>query len=245
MFINQRFKDLKKQKYYSKHRIVGWKIFNKLRLRRNLRTQKPKWRFLRYNLLNMKDFRGKRKKFLGLKAFFKSKEDFRVKSRYSCLKKTYKASLNEIRKVRLFFGFIKVKVLKNIVLKYSKSGRSREKLLINCLESRLDVLVHRMRFSSSVLESVKKIKKGFIYVNGSPILNRNYQVNSGDVIRFLFKSNKEDHFLIVSNIQNRITSNLEVNYKKLVGVYIRKPLKKELMYPEIFCFKTSLRRLEK
>jgi ribosomal protein S4 len=252
MFINIRFKNFKKQKYYSKHRIVGWKILGKLRFdkkrrqrKRNIRNQKPKWRFLRYSLLNAKSFWGKRKKFLGLKNFFKSKEDFRIKSRNSCLKRTYRESLNEIRKIRLFFGFIKIKVLKNIVLKYPKLRRAREKFLINCLESRLDVLVHRMRFSSSVLESAKKIKGGFIYVNRTRVLRRNYQVSSGDTIKLVLKVPKKKHFLSIAQIQNKIPSNLEMNYKNLEGVFIRKPLKKELMYPEIFSFQTSLLRLEK
>jgi len=245
MFINQRFKNLKKQKYYSKHRIVGWKVLGKLRSKGNIKNQKPKWRFLRHSLLNMKDFWGKRKKFLGLKSFFKSKEDFRIKPRNSCLKKTYRESLIEIRKIRLFFGFLKIKTLKNLVSKYAKSKRSREKLLINYLESRLDVLVYRMGFSSSVLESAKIIKKGFILVNGARILKRNYQVDSGDKVKIISKKSNKDYFSKISNIQNKIPSNLEVNYKKLEGIFIRKPLKKELMYPEVFCFKTSLRRLEK
>ena len=135
--------------------------------------------------------------------------------------------------------------MKNLVSKYSKSKRSREKLLINYLESRLDVLVYRMGFSSSVLESAKVIKKGFIQVNGVSILKRNYQVNSGDTIKLVSKNKNKGYFSKIANIQNKIPSNLEVNYKKLEGVFIRKPLKKELMYPEIFCFKTSLRRLEK
>jgi ribosomal protein S4 len=304
MCINKRFRDFKKQKFYSKHRIVSWKLLGKLRLKggvfnlkgkknrgrafrykKMIRNQKPKWRFLRYSLLNATTLWGRRKKFLGLKNFFKSKEAFRVKPRVSCLKRTYKGSLTEVRKLRLFFGFVKIKVLKNAVLKYVKLRRSREKLLINYLESRLDVLVYRMRFSSSVLESVKKIKKGYVYVNNTPILNRNYQVNSGDKIRLLFnlekgvvcinkilvlkrsrdkvssvykkiplsgsykkkfwsKPKSRGYFSSISNIQNKIPSNLEMNYKNLEGIFIRKPLKKELMYPETFCFKTSLRRLE-
>ena len=62
MSVNVRFKNAKKQKYYSKHRIVSWKILGKLRIKGNLKNQKPKWRFLRYSLLNMKDLLGKRKK---------------------------------------------------------------------------------------------------------------------------------------------------------------------------------------
>ena len=245
MFINQRFKNLKKQKYYSKHRIVGWKVLGKLRLKGNIKTQKPKWRFLRHSLLNMKDFWGKRKKFLGLKNFFKDKEDFRIKPRNSCLKKSYRESLTEIRKIRLFFGFLKIKTLKNLVSKYSKSKRSREKLLVNYLESRLDVVLYRMGFSSSVLESAKIVKKGFVYVNNTLILKRSYSLDSGDKIQIILKKKDKFFFEKISNNQNKIPSNLEVNYKKFEGIMIRKPLKKELMYPELFCFNTALRRLEK
>ena len=244
MSVNQRFKNLKKQKYYSKHRIVSWKILGKLRAKSDFKNLKPKWRFLKYSLLNMKDFTGKQKKSLGLKNFVKNKEDFRIKPRNSCLKKSYRESLNEIRKIRLFFGFLKIKTLKRLVCKYSKSKRSREKLLVNYLESRLDVLVYRMGFSSSILESCKHIIKGLIKVNDITIFKRNFQVNSGDVISFN-RSKNTNFFSSISNNQNKIPSNLEVNFKKLKGIYLRKPLKKELMYPESFCFKTSLRRLEK
>ena len=245
MFINQRFKNLKKQKYYSKHRIVGWKVLGKLRLKGNIKTQKPKWRFLRHSLLNMKDFWGKRKKFLGLKNFFNGKEDFRIKPRNSCLKKDYRESLNEIRKIRLFFGFIKVSTLKKLVTRYLKSKRSREKLLINFLESRLDVVLYRMGFSLSVLESAKYIKKGLVYVNETLILKRNHELNSGDNVRIILKKKNHSYFNKISNNQNKIPSYIEVNYKKLEGIFIRKPLKKELMYPEIFSFTNALKRLEK
>jgi small subunit ribosomal protein S4 len=244
MYVNIRFKNSKKQKYYSKHRIVSWKILGKLRIKGNLKNQKPKWRFLRYSLLNMKDFLGKRKKLLGLQNSIKSKEDFRIKPRNSCLKKFYRESLNEIRKIRSFFGFLKIQTLKKLLLKYPKSTRSREKLLINYLESRLDIVIYRMGFASSILESSKFILNHLVKVNGSFVLKRNFQVNSGDNIKFLGKV-KSDFFFNISNNQNKIPSNFEVNYKKLEGIFLRKPLKKELMYPEIFCFKKCLRRLEK
>ena len=244
MSVNMRFKNCKKQKYYSKHRIVSWKILGKLRIKGNIKNQKPKWRFLRYSLLNMKNFFGKRKKNLGLFNSTKSKEDFRVKPRNSCLKKNYRESLNEIRKIRSFFGFLRIQTLKKLVLKYSKSKRSREKLLINYLESRLDTVIYRMGFASSVLESSKYIINGFIKVNGLFVFKRNFQVNSGDKIKFLGNKNS-NFFFKISNNQNKIPSNFEVNFKKLEGIFLRKPLKKELMYPEIFCFKKCLRRLEK
>jgi small subunit ribosomal protein S4 len=244
MSVNERFKNLKKQKYYSKYRIVSWKILGKLRLKSNLKNLKPKWRFIRYSLLNMNDFYGKRKKVLGVKNFICDKEDFRIKPRNSCLKKNYRESLNEIRRIRSFFGFLKINTLKKLVCRYSKSKRSREKLLINYLESRLDVLVYRMGFASSILESSKYITNGFIKVNDTFVFKRNFQLSSGDKISFKKKKNS-DFFSRISNNQNKIPSNLEVNFKKLEGIFLRKPLKKELMYPEVFCFKKSLRRLEK
>jgi len=244
MSVNVRFKNAKKQKYYSKHRIVSWKILGKLRIKGNLKNQKPKWRFLRYSLLNMKDLLGKRKKLLGLSNYTKSKEDFRIKPRNSCFKKTYRESLNEIRKIRSFFGLLKINTLKKLLLKYPKDIRSREKLLINYLESRLDMVIYRMGFASSILESSKYIIKSLIQVNGLLVLKRNFQVNSGDKIKFLGKKNS-NFFSNISTSQNKIPSNFEINFKKLEGIFLRKPLKKELMYPEIFCFKKCLRRLEK
>lgn len=245
MSINQRYKNSKKQKNYSKYRIVSWKILGKLRQKGNARNQKPKWRFLRYSLLNMKDFFGNRKKSLGLKSSFKPKEDFRIKPKSSCTKKAYRESLGEVRKIRAFFGFLKIKVLKKQVSKYSKSKRSREKLLVNYLESRLDVVMYRMGFSSSVLESAKKIKKGFIFVNENKILKRNYQLNSGDILKVKYLKKEDTFFGNVANNQDKVPSYLEVNYRSMRGVFIRKPLKKELIYPESFCFRTSLIRLKK
>ena len=39
MSVNMRFKNCKKQKYYSKHRIVSWKILGKLRIKGNIKNQ--------------------------------------------------------------------------------------------------------------------------------------------------------------------------------------------------------------
>jgi ribosomal protein S4 len=101
-----------------------------------------------------------------------------------------------------------------------------------------------MGFASSILESSKYIIKSLIQVNGLLVLKRNFQVNSGDKIKFLGKKNS-NFFSNISTSQNKIPSNFEINFKKLEGIFLRKPLKKELMYPEIFCFKKCLRRLEK
>jgi len=63
--LNKRYKNYKKNKNYSKYRIVSWKILSKIRKKKKF--QRFKWRFLRYSLLNTPDNFGKRKKFLGLK----------------------------------------------------------------------------------------------------------------------------------------------------------------------------------
>jgi small subunit ribosomal protein S4 len=243
--VNYRYKNLKKQKYFSKHRIVNWTILGKLRLKGKLKNQKPKWRFLRYSLLNMKDFWGKRKKMLGLKILSKTKEDFRTKPRTSCLKKSYRNALSENRRIKSFFGLLQTKKLKKLVLKYPKNKRLREKLLINYLESRLDVTLYRMGFSLSVLESGFFIKKGYVFVNGKQIFVKNFQLNSGDKVKLSISLKKKNSFFYdIANRQNKVPSYLEVNFRSLEGVFIRKPLKKELMYPESFCFKTCLKRLE-
>ena len=223
------------------------------RLKHHLRNQKPKWRYLRYSLLNAKSFWGKRKKFLGLKSFFKSKEDFRVKPLYSCTRKTYKGGLTEVRKIRLFFGFTRIQVLKNFVVKYPKIRRSRLKLLVNCLECRLSVVVFRMGFSSSALMGAKYVKEGRVFVDGFLVFKPGYILAPGSRVslkrrlcRRKVKGKKIlDFFANISKIQNKIPPYLEMNYKKMTGIFLRQPLGKQLMYPENFCFKTALRRLEK
>jgi ribosomal protein S4 len=47
-----------------------------------------------------------------------------------------------------------------------------------------------MGFSSSVLESAKIVKKGFVYVNNTLILKRSYSLDSGDKIQIILKKKR-------------------------------------------------------
>ena len=233
----------KKIKYYSKHKIVSWSILGKFR-KKSYKNSKFKWKYLRFSALNVKDFFGNTKKQLGAKPFYSKKEDFRVKPRLSVLKKSYGNALKETRKFKAFFGNIQRSVLNNKIAKFYKFKRFREKVLINYFESRLDIIVYRLGFSLSIAQSSHFISKGLIFVNDKKVLIKSFQVNVGDKLSFKPVSYYNNFFFdMVANNQNKVPSYFEFNAQKLEGFLIRKPLKKELMYPELFSFKDVLRRL--
>jgi hypothetical protein len=80
---------------------------------------------------------------------------------------------------------------------YSKkttSGIPASNGVISKLESRLDVLVFRLYFATSLSESREIIKKGFIQVNSQIILSPTFSVKVGSIIKSTNLSSLKSRF---------------------------------------------------
>lgn len=93
----------------------------------------------------------------------------------------------QIRKIRHFYGFGNGKTKRFNKMQYSflnKCFNNRLHASVLSLESRVDVLLLRLRLFSSIKESRSFIKLKGVIINKRLITNCNYRLNKGDILSF-------------------------------------------------------------
>ncbi|NLC66217.1 MAG: 30S ribosomal protein S4 [Clostridium sp.] len=110
-----------------------------------------------------------------------------------------------------------------------KSNEATGPALLNLLELRLDNMVYRMGFATSIRQARQMVNHGHFLVNGSKIDIPSYGLDVGDVIELREKSRKTEMF--IDNFSNLQASPLEYiskdveNYK---ATLLREPQREEL-----------------
>ncbi|MBP9841682.1 MAG: 30S ribosomal protein S4 [Simkaniaceae bacterium] len=132
--------------------------------------------------------------------------------------------LAEKQKLRAVYGMLADKQL----LKYFKEALRREgntpHTIIELLESRLDNLVYRMGFATSIFHAQQLVSHGHILVNGKKIDIRSYSVAAGSTIAVKEKS--KNNVLIkqaVGMTHRDIPEYLSVDKDKMVGQVVSAP----------------------
>lgn len=156
-------------------------------------------------MANMKGPRFKQSRRLGLNVCGHPKAMVRaVKGTSRADKKLseYGQQLLEKQRMRAYYGVME-KQFKKYVQMAKKSGDQTGHALVKILESRLDNLVYRMGFASSIRQARQMVVHRHITVNGQRIDIPSYLCNPGDVISLkekswsieIFKENFETSFL--------------------------------------------------
>tara|TARA_B100001989_G_scaffold189831_1_gene138993 strand:- start:211 stop:834 length:624 start_codon:yes stop_codon:yes gene_type:complete len=141
----------------------------------------------------------------------------------------YSVQLREKQKVKRIYGILE-KQFRNYYKKAaSKKGSTGENLL-NMLESRLDNVVYRIGLGSTRAESRQLVNHKNIEVNGEVVNIPSYQVCPKDKISL--RESKKDQIrvkLAMSLAEVKGENDwIDVDTKKLSGVFIRSPERKEL-----------------
>ena len=114
----------------------------------------------------------------------------------------YGKQLLEKQRLRAYYGVLE-KQFVNLFKEAKKSKGQTGPLLVQFLERRLDNLVYRMGFASSIRQSRQMVVHGHILVNGKKVDIPSYRCNEGDVISLsgrgrkveMFKENYQTNFV--------------------------------------------------
>ena len=141
----------------------------------------------------------------------------------------YALRLREKQKVRRIYGVLE-KQFRNYYKKAASTKGSTGDNLLQLLEGRLDNVVYRMGFSASRSESRQLVRHNGISVNGSRVNIPSYQVQPNDVISINEKSRAQIRVQSAMDLaqQRGISDWLEVDTKKMEGVYKARPERGEL-----------------
>jgi small subunit ribosomal protein S4 len=112
-----------------------------------------------------------------------------------------------------------------------RKGNSSENL-IALLESRLDAIVYRAKFTPTVFSARQFVNHGHVTVNGKRVNIASYRVSPGDVVQVRERSRNMALVLEALQLAERdIPDYIEVDPKAMTATFIRRPELAEVPYP--------------
>jgi small subunit ribosomal protein S4 len=112
-----------------------------------------------------------------------------------------------------------------------RKGNSSENL-IALLESRLDAVVYRAKFTPTVFSARQFVNHGHVLVNGARVNIASYRVKPGDVVQVRERSRNMALVLEALQLSERDAPDyIEVDPKGMTAKFIRNPELAEVPYP--------------
>lgn len=139
-------------------------------------------------------------------------------TKWNSYKKNHKKILQTYKKFKLLYGNLNENKMKNLKIKVFKikNKNNLNLFFLELFEKRLDVILYRAKFSTSIRNAKQLISHGKIFVNYKKINSQSYSLKSGDIISIDYKFK----LLIEQNIANSEIwpippKHLIINYKIL------------------------------
>ena len=146
----------------------------------------------------------------------------------------YGTQLEAKQKMKFYYGNINERQFRNVYRKaIQKKGNTTENL-VGFLESRLDTVVYRAKFATTVFSARQLINHGHIKVNGKKVNIPSYLVKAEDTIEIKDKS--KDIVTIVGALMNKereVPDYIQVDAKNKKATLTRIPKFSEVPYPVI------------
>jgi small subunit ribosomal protein S4 len=105
-------------------------------------------------------------------------------------KSDFGLQLDEKQKLKAVYGMLSEKQLIGYYRKASKSKGNTMNHLMELLECRLDVVVFRLKFATTIFQAQQLVSHGHIQVDGKKVDIRSFQVRPGQIISVREKSQK-------------------------------------------------------
>tara|TARA_B100000579_G_scaffold435226_1_gene457964 strand:- start:146 stop:763 length:618 start_codon:yes stop_codon:yes gene_type:complete len=146
----------------------------------------------------------------------------------------YGTQLQAKQKMKCYYGNINERQFRNIYLKaIQKRGNTTENL-VGYLERRLDIIIYRAKFSTTVFAARQLINHGHIKVNGKKVNISSYLVKANDTIEIKDKS-KELTVIAGALVSKErdVPDYIQIDEKNKKAKLIRVPKFAEIPYPAI------------
>ncbi len=139
----------------------------------------------------------------------------------------YGVQLLEKQRLRGYYEVLE-KQFKRYVIRAMKSEETTAVALVKSLEKRLDNLVYRLHFGSSIRQARQMVVHGHILVNGKKVDIPSYEVKVGDVISLREKSRSNEMFKANFVENNVVLPYLSKDADKFEGTLLRDPEREEV-----------------
>ncbi len=136
------------------------------------------------------------------------------------------------QKLKGYYGNITEKQFKAIYHEAARQKGDTGERLIGLLESRLDALVYRAKFVTTVFAARQFVSHGHVLVNGKKVDIPSYRCKEGDVIEV--RDRAKDIGLVLEAAQSSerdVPDYLDVDHNKMTAKYVRTPALSDVPYP--------------
>ena len=186
-----------------------------------LKFKKKKWKsFLRFYINKNKNYR--KFKPVDCSKYVVT----RYGTRGTSYTKRFRDALQTGKKLRIFYGGLLKKYFKNTIKNTirktkSKTNTDLKLILLKNFESRLDVVLYRAKFTTSVRNGRQLILHGKVYVNNEKVKSKAFVLKAGDIITL-----DSDYF---DNYENNIIQSIKwplppkyliINYKTMQILFL-------------------------
>ncbi len=143
-------------------------------------------------------------------------------------KSDYALHLIEKQKVRAYYGILERQLIRYYEKASKKSGKTGEQLII-LLECRLDNLVYRLGFASSIRMARQMVNHGHILVDGKKVNIASFEVAVGSKIELAEKMRSSKQFKETFLADNKkVLPYLERDEQNFCGTLVSVPVRADI-----------------
>lgn len=202
-----------------------------LRLRKNIQNRPKLFKFKKQKWVKFQQYSKNQFKFYRR---FKIKDQFQLSaskfaSRGNSFQRKFRNNLYERKIFSLFYGKLKKSYLKKNIARLIRSSTTSSNLVdsryqvLKFFESRLDTVLYRVSFSSSIKAAAQLVQHGHVLVNGAIVRTRSYILKENDLIEIAL--NKKSRSLVMKSVDSSNfwpipPKHLLVNYSTLQILFI-------------------------
>lgn len=144
----------------------------------------------------------------------------------------YGEQLFEKQKLKACYGMITEKQLNRYYREAVRIGGVTADNLLRFLESRLDVVVYRLKLANTIFAAQQLVSHGHVLVNGKKVDIRSFQVRPGMKITLREKSRKiKAVSFALEDSRTEVPAYLEVNAKDFEGSMLNNPEAEQISLP--------------
>lgn len=144
----------------------------------------------------------------------------------------YGTQLRAKQKLKGYYGSISETQFRKIYQEAARRKGDTSENMIEILERRLDAVIYRMKFASTVFSARQLVSHGHVKVNGKRVNIGSVIIRDGDEISVSTKllENPVVMTAVASN-ERDVPDYMDVDHKKLTGKFIRGPKLSDVPYP--------------
>ncbi len=146
----------------------------------------------------------------------------------------YGTQLQAKQKLKSYYGNMNERQFRNVYKKaIMKKGDTAENL-IGLLERRLDAVIYRSKFSTTIFGARQLINHGHVKVNGKKVNIGSYQLKEEETVEIRDKSKQLALIdIALANKEREVPEYLQVDEKNRKVKFVRTPKFEEVPYPVV------------